>query len=250
MKWTLFVGLFFAFTDCLTAQPLLSGIITDKEINQPVSSATVFNNSKNHATITDKNGRFSLPASVGDSLRISCIGYKKTSIVVTNINERIEIVLTPGVLQLNEVVVKGFNEAQFKKEFMEANAPEKITVNSSLVPMGVSLGNFGRMGYDFNDLSPKLTTKGPISLVYDKFNKQGRVARKVAELEKLEVKHRQYRLKMDTTWISRVTDLKGDRLDSFMKFCQLPEDFVLSADEYELTVAIKTCLKDFLAMNN
>lgn len=250
MKWILLAALIFPFANCLTAQSLLAGRITDKEINQPVTSATVLNSSRNHATLTDKNGRFSLPASVGDSIKISSVGYKKTAFVVTSTDNKIEIALTPGVLQLNEIVVKGLNEAQFKKEFMEASAPEKVQINSSLIPMGIPLGNFGRMGYDFHDFSPKLTTKGPISLVYDTFNKEARTKRKVARLEKFEAKRRAYRLRMDSTWISRITNLKGDRLDSFMKFCQLPEDFVLSADDYELTVAIKGCLKDFLAMNN
>lgn len=250
MKPPLLFLLFFSIAHCVTAQSFWSGKIIDKETKQPVSSATVLNTFRNHATLTDKTGRFSLPANSGDSIKISSMGYKKMLLVVTDANDKIELLLTPDVLQLNEVVVKGLNEAQFKKEFMEASAPEKIPINASLVPMGIPLGNFGRMGYDFNDFSPKLTTKGPISLVYDAFNKEARTTRKVARLEKFEAKRRAYRLRMDTTWISRITDLKGDRLDSFMKFCQLPEDFVLSADDYELTVAIKTCLKDFLAMNN
>ena len=93
-----------------------------------------------------------------------------------------------------------------------------------------------------------MTLKGPISFIYDKFSKEAKNKKRLAQAQQAEIRRKQYHQKMDTFWLSRVTDLKGERLGRFVKFCNLSETFVLSVDEYELTVAVRGCLREFLAL--
>ena len=232
------------------AQSIQTGSVTDKATRIGIGSAYVQNHSQKRTVVSSLTGQFQIYASAGDTLIISCVGYKTRQFIVPQNDRNILIELVQEVKTLEEVLVRGWSESRFKREFLQAEVPPKVIVPIELPPMGIQMGNAGRMGYDYATLAPKMTLKGPISILYDKFSREAKNKRSVQKQKIVEDRRAQYRMRMDTVWISRVTDLKGTRLGSFMKFCQLDEKFVLSADEYELTVAIRGCLKDFLAMND
>jgi hypothetical protein len=49
--------------------------------------------------------------------------------------------------------------------------------------------------------------------------------------------------------VQRVTGLKDEKLDEFMKYCKLNESLVLNAkNEYEIAIAINNCLKEYKEM--
>lgn len=79
------------------------GIITDTNGN-PVDNSYIINeNSQNHAH-TDEFGNFSIDnTSVGDVLKVSALGYKKTNFNVTE--NDIEIVLEEDIYKLDQVVI-------------------------------------------------------------------------------------------------------------------------------------------------
>ncbi|TDE17188.1 carboxypeptidase-like regulatory domain-containing protein [Dyadobacter psychrotolerans] len=233
----------------LLAQSIRNGSVTDKVTHAAIGSAYVQNHSQKRTVVSSLAGLFQINASTGDTLVISCVGYKTRQFIVPESGYSLVIELVQEIKTLEEVLVIGWSESRFKREFLQAEVPPKVIVPIALPPMGIQMGNVGRMGHDYATLAPKMTLKGPISMVYDRFSREAKNRRSVQKQKVVEDRRAQYRMRMDTTWISRVTDLKGVRLDSFMKFCRLEEKFVLSADEYELTVAIRGCLKDFLAMN-
>lgn len=80
------------------------GTIKDESGN-PIENVYVINaNSKNHAH-TDEFGNFSIDkTSVGDTLTVSVLGFKKTNYAVTN--DKIEIALEEDSYKLEEVVIQ------------------------------------------------------------------------------------------------------------------------------------------------
>ena len=230
-------------------QSVLSGIVIDSVSGNPIQYVNIQNRSQKRAVQSTFSGHFRITATDGDTLVVSHVGYKTRSLVRAGGSTSLLIRMVQEVQLLKEVQVTGWTERRFKEEFMKMSAPTTAKMSIALPPMGVSLGEAGRMGYDYKDLSPKLTLKGPVSVMYDKFSKDAKNQRKYNEMHRREQNRQRYQLKMDTLWIARVTDLKGKELHSFIAFCKLPESLVLSADEYELAVAIRGCLKDFLAMN-
>ena len=250
MKFSLSL-LFFLFILCTAqAQFLTSGFVTDKTTGEAIASAAVRNKSRQMVTVTTRLGAFQIFAFGGDSLVISCVGYISQKLVAPKTEDKLMVELLPDVKTLDEVVVKAWTESRFKQEFLKAEVPEKVKISVEAPPgtWGIAMGDFGRMGHDYTTLAPKMTVKGPISILYDKFSREAKNKKKLVKLQQAEFRREQYQRKMDTLWLSRVTDLKGERLGNFLRFCALSETFVLSVDEYELTVAIRGCLKDFLAL--
>ena len=88
------------------AQTLVSGIVTDDQ-NEPLTGVTIIVESTLKGDVTDIDGRFTIPAQVGDVLKFSYIGMKPLDIQVTS-QEAIKVVLESDAAQLDEIVVIGY----------------------------------------------------------------------------------------------------------------------------------------------
>ena len=60
-----------------------SGIVIHADSLEPLPFVNIINISRNHrGTFTDMRGFFSLVVSVGDTIQISCLGYKKQELII------------------------------------------------------------------------------------------------------------------------------------------------------------------------
>lgn len=93
-----------------TGQIVFQGIVIDKETKQPVVGANIYLKSRNGTGTTNlNNGTFVLnvPSThISDSVVISCIGYKKTTIAISGTTKSLTIYLTPSAESIDEVVIK------------------------------------------------------------------------------------------------------------------------------------------------
>ncbi|KAB8152244.1 TonB-dependent receptor [Kordia sp. TARA_039_SRF] len=105
MKTNLQFCILCIFFPIITLAQSITGKITDSyEI--PIAEAQIFNENTKKHTHSDEYGTFVLEnVSVGDSLRISHIGYQTTYIVVNSLNEKLNIFLEKKAISLNEVVI-------------------------------------------------------------------------------------------------------------------------------------------------
>ncbi|MEC3908816.1 TonB-dependent receptor [Tamlana sp. 2201CG12-4] len=85
----------------------ITGIITDKEENQPLLGVNVLVKGTSTGTITDFDGNYSVKASVGDILVVSYIGMIEQEVPVGNQNI-INVALEPDMNNLEEVIVIGY----------------------------------------------------------------------------------------------------------------------------------------------
>jgi iron complex outermembrane receptor protein len=88
------------------AQTLVSGIVTDDQ-NEPLTGVTIIVESTLKGDVTDIDGRFTIPAQVGDVLKFSYVGMKPLDIQVAS-QEAIKVVLESDAAQLDEIVVIGY----------------------------------------------------------------------------------------------------------------------------------------------
>ncbi len=62
-----------------------SGIVIHADSLEPLPFVNIVNISRNHrGTYTDMRGFFSLVVSVGDTIHITCLGYKKQELIIPN----------------------------------------------------------------------------------------------------------------------------------------------------------------------
>ncbi|MDN3493013.1 TonB-dependent receptor plug domain-containing protein [Winogradskyella sp. APC 3343] len=104
IKQILALLLFSCFSTLVTAQNL-KGLVVN-ELNQPLEAAYVYNETTESHAHTAENGVFVLTnTSLGDSIRIGLLGYKR-KLVKLEVTENFRIVLEEKTFQLDEMVIK------------------------------------------------------------------------------------------------------------------------------------------------
>ncbi|MDA8692932.1 TonB-dependent receptor [Saprospiraceae bacterium] len=100
----LFISFIFLAHGYAQAQTVY-GAVRDTELD-PVFNAHIQNLKNKEHTHSDETGRFELDnVGVGDSLRISFVGYKTQDILISDTNTLFEVILDIKSISLNEVVI-------------------------------------------------------------------------------------------------------------------------------------------------
>ena len=100
-------------------QTTITGKVIHKNTNAPLPGVTV--QTKNKTVVTEKNGNFSIAASVGDTINFSFVGMKAQSVRVEKSTQNLDIVMEESDKGMNEVVVTGYI-SQRKKDLTGAVA--------------------------------------------------------------------------------------------------------------------------------
>jgi hypothetical protein len=212
------------------------GKAIDKVTGKPVPSATVVNKDTRQVTKTGDNGNFLVRASKGDSIKITSVGYKATGIAWNGVNLEPIIEMRQDAIALKEVVVRDKRSEQVKQQIEELmGSPEAST---KLKWKDIS-----------NLINTNTSTPGTIGIsidgLYELFSKEGKSRRKLAAMKQEDLKKLLVEYRYNSEYISFVTKLKGQELKNFMKFCNLPDNFVLTANDYDLTLEVFRCLDEF-----
>jgi hypothetical protein len=86
---------------------IIRGVVKD-EINNPIPGASVTIKGTNNSTVTDVNGKFTLPdVNNPATLDVAFIGYNKKEIIVKK-QDSLVIAMWPNSAELGEVVVTGY----------------------------------------------------------------------------------------------------------------------------------------------
>src|SRR5215216_4332159 len=84
------------------AQTTLKGRVTDGVTHKPLAGASV-SFGKNHGTVTDKDGLFTIDCSKASRIAVSYVGYEPYQHIVRNCNEQLDIALLPAGHSLEQV---------------------------------------------------------------------------------------------------------------------------------------------------
>jgi iron complex outermembrane receptor protein len=97
------------FSSLLQSQSIIvKGKVTDYN-NQPIAFATILNQNSKEGSITDDEGKFELPANLGDTLFVSFLGYNDVKLsAAPNLN----IIMYASSFNMEEVVVVGYGSAR------------------------------------------------------------------------------------------------------------------------------------------
>jgi TonB-linked SusC/RagA family outer membrane protein len=106
LKTVVAVMLFCVAPTVLLAQTRISGTVTD-ETTQGLPGVSIKLVGTNQGTTTDINGKFTIQAAKGQTLKFSFIGYQEQSIVIGD-NTTIDVNLKPSAKSLDEITVTAF----------------------------------------------------------------------------------------------------------------------------------------------
>jgi len=85
---------------------IVSGVILDKDCNEPLRGASVFEVDTNNGITTDLDGNFSFEVGESSLIEISYIGYKNQIVLATK--EQMTLYMSSDASLLDEVVVVGY----------------------------------------------------------------------------------------------------------------------------------------------
>lgn len=91
----------------------VKGTVADSK-GEPVIGASVTVQGTRIGTVTDMQGKFTIKASQGETIKVACVGYKPVSVKVKS-NSPLGIVLTEDASLLDEMVVIGYGTTERKR---------------------------------------------------------------------------------------------------------------------------------------
>ncbi|MCK8492830.1 hypothetical protein M0L20_13255 [Spirosoma sp. RP8] len=202
------------------------GTVLDQTSKKAVDKVTVINQRTRQRARTNTTGRFFLTVSPGDSLILTSQLYNRTGIRYDGSDNPTILAnalppLPYRVVDLAEVTVTGKRYEEVKREIQqvldEPVASKKVT---------------GDQAFD------RLADGAGVTLLYEMFAKRPKSDRKAYYIMQQDRRHalaiERFRLLVEQS-----TDLKADAVDRFLDFCDLDDEFLLKASDYDLINTIQ-----------
>jgi hypothetical protein len=216
----------------------LMGTVVDAATNKPVPYAHVFHRSAKKLIVADSLGKFSAVISAKDTLQISSIGYY--TLFYNKPPEQTksyyaEIALRSQLYELETVNIitrrnRNLDNMLIRPEYKNKDKPKIwIFYNPEKDQSGPA----------------EPTIMNPISLLYSKYNKREQSKRKLRDMI-WETRYKEYiQKKYNAGLVERYTGLTGHYLEEFMRFCPMPDIFIIHASDYDIAERIFQCLEDY-----
>ncbi len=223
---------------------LFKGRLIDADSGISVNLSHIRNMQQNTLTVSNPDGAFTMPVKGGDTLMISRIGYVTIKYPVPATDpEKVNLIFFQAKTEeLQEVVITKFPaESRFKDQLLALELPEE----------GPGL----RLPHPSTVVTPSLngdvklfSASGMISGFANRFNDKERGRQFKRLIEYKEQREAYIATKFNKQIVQQITGLEDDeKLNEFMKFCVLEEDFLYKANEYQIHEAVLGCFKDFIA---
>ena len=240
MKSLLYILLLLNSLVLFAQRDYIYGSVVDST-HYPLSDVYIRNISAGSITNTDTEGDFRIPAQLGDTLSISYIGYETLQARVDEtwiLGEPATIRLMAKTTFLDEVTVTKFPEYQQFKEQIMATDPADTSFQVYGVPK-VAITEEDR-------LNASLAIRGPFSAVHNAFSKRAKEQKKVRKMLQNQGNREKARTKFSREWVSEMTSLQGEKLTSFIAFCNFSEAYLVSTPEYVIHEDMMALLPKFL----
>ncbi|MBN2175938.1 MAG: carboxypeptidase-like regulatory domain-containing protein [Bacteroidales bacterium] len=221
-------------------EAILEGKVTGIE-KTPLENVHIINLTKGIGTISGNNGKFKIQIESYDTVLFSSVGFHSETYIVADLSKQKvskEFVLLKDTIQLKEIVIYPYPVT------IEALKRELLTMEIKDDSLQVDLHLENVL------IAPPPETgviiKGPITALYEKFSRNGKLHRLHEKNLSREKIQKQVVEKYNADVVAKITGLMDEfEIKHFMEFCNLQDEFILHASTYELYLAISDCYKDF-----
>jgi hypothetical protein len=198
----------------------LSGIVVDALSGYGLQGLMILNKRTKTGTFGEHTGDFSIIVQKSDTIKFSVVGY--TTLVFT------------------------LSDSAYKEEYHVKLKMEKLHFDLGQVEV-FPIREFAEIKKDIDDLGVKYKYQvegfsglaSPITFFYERFSRFEKQKRLAAELYNEEAK-REILKELFRRYIrADIFYLSEKEFDDFLAFCDLPEEFIKAATQYELIMAIK-----------
>ncbi len=155
---------------------MVRGKVVERHTGTPMFHAHIINLSRNRATLSDRDGHFRLPAAAGDTVYFSHVGYKKRLVPVParsiDSGDLFRVALYVDTVVLRHFrVLAASRQVQFRHDFINRQvAPD--TLNPAFEAF--------LQENHFSAPTGSIVLPGPVTLIYENFNRSARQQRRIA----------------------------------------------------------------------
>ncbi|WP_421807007.1 carboxypeptidase-like regulatory domain-containing protein [Flagellimonas sp.] len=215
----------------------------------PLESVHVVNLNQVKGTITNPDGKFTIPAAVNDTLYFSYLGFKTQKVRVTNDMLRFgntEIALTELAYALEEVVVRPYQLTGYL-EIDVKNLPVNNAYQYSISGLNAS--------YEAGNKSPSAVTKvlgailNPADLLRNLFGKKPRQMRKLRQIKEDDSIRDLLASKFDRETLTELLQLEKVDIEDILNNCNYSKSFIKTANDLQILDAISSCYEEYRVLN-
>ncbi|SNS44458.1 CarboxypepD_reg-like domain-containing protein [Ekhidna lutea] len=223
------------------------GVVRDSLSGDEMIGVHVRNIDAGSLTSTNEEGKFRIPSQIGDTLVFSSVGHTTLAWIADSTwfkEEEIEFLLPVNTIYLDEVVVGEFPEYERFKELIIQEQPKDTTFKIFGVPE-VVMDPYPVL--EKNEyLHPAFVFFHPVSALHHSFSKKEKEKRKMQQIMKRQHITTKANLKFTRDWVAENTKLEGDKLTSFIEYCDFSIDYLASATVFDIHQRMMALLPDFL----
>ncbi|MBO0341284.1 carboxypeptidase-like regulatory domain-containing protein [Flagellimonas profundi] len=215
----------------------------------PLESVHVINLNQVKGTITNPEGKFTIPAAVNDTLYFSYLGFKTQKVRVTNDMFRFgntEIALTELAYALEEVVVRPYQLTGYL-EIDVKNLPINNARQYSISGLPTS--------YEAGNRNPSAVTKvlgailNPADLLRNLFGKKPRQMRKLRQIKDDDNIRDLLASKFDRETLTELLQLEKVDIEDILNNCNYSKSFIKTANDLQILDAISSCYEEYKVLN-
>jgi len=212
------------------------GRVVARTTGQPIPYATVYNRTTKKGIVADSGGYFSTVLSHKDTLEVRHVGYtthQYTKPPNRNANYYEEVQLGESFYELKEVTIyrkrQPLNSIALNPEYNRQD-PFKIYL------FGAGQARQNR----------RASISSPVTALYEAFSRREQSLRKLYQLKADKDLQDLAAIRYNEYYVESLTGLHGQDLEAFMGYCPFQPRFVITASDYELSVAVLNCYRRFM----
>lgn len=247
----LFIALFLLSATVIAQdeQQLVAGTVQNDADDKALENVNIVNLNQVIGTVTDKEGKFTIPAKVNDTLYFSYLGFKSLRVRVTNDLLKfgeIKVKMTELGIALEEVVVRPVQLTGY------------LQIDAKIIPIyddyryaiaGLSSGYEGggsQPGAVNNVLSAIFN---PADFLYNVFGKRPRQMGKLRQMKADDNIRNLLQSKFDRETLMAVLQLERNDLDLILNNCNYSDQFIKTANDLQILDAISECYEEYKVLN-
>lgn len=241
-KYFLLPFLFFVNYNYTKAQPnkfFIKGFVVGYDTVTPIPLSNIHNITSKTRYITNKFGAFGLNVAATDTLEFSVIGNKTYTLYCSQYLKQgdvpIIVKLKRNYIKLKEITISG----QKRRQDSMARAAAKRLKTDPLLNNHIT-------AYSIYNSSQG----GMLSSILAGGNKKIQEYEKLIRLVEIYNEQNLVSEKYNLDLVMKTTLLAEIEAKELMKYCELPNYFVLNSNEYDIVLAIKNCFREWKNRKN
>jgi hypothetical protein len=228
---------------------VINGTVLNDATDQPLENVNIVNLNSVRGASTDREGKFTIRASVNDTLYFSYLGFKSIRVRVTNDWLKygdIKVKMTELGIALEEVVVRPVELTGY------------VEVDARLIPIyenyryrisGLTTGYEGGKTKPSAVSSVLSSIFNPADFLYNIFGKKPKQMRKLRQMKEDDEIRNLLASKYDRETLMAVLQLERVDIDEIVNRCNYSQDFIRTASDLQVLDAISECYEEYKVLN-